>query len=500
MSYKKFKPNDIILNTMKTHPTCEFFITDGRVFYNNIPDRSASHGYSLEPNTAWSSFALAHHDANPFDSIAASARWSVPITGGFISLYEYNVDRPQYNTGKYVPPNTSPGGDVLPNFDAENPIPDSGIIYPFITKDGARSSFKTAGKTSYNNEFQYGDILFSHYPMSASITRETLGDPLPESDKARAGSRVTGSNTGPSPETTTLTDSEGNEYPFMEAPRFKHYYALKNRLNFYGLRSVHYKVIGTSSAYPTMPWNKDDQCINLISVPSIFYGTRIKPGTVSLKWYYTGSLIGELRDTKRNGELIQYSGAAASGADYTAHDGKVAGVIMYDEGFVLLTGSWEMGPTDIGLTTSSVDKPKWVYFGAGAQDGLNRDTCTGTTFESASFNMSFRGTTETQVMTMFAHARRGEVNYSNNPTFLQFGQTLMEVTSSKVYEENSSRTILNTVSSSYSDYSASFKRQVYVSRVALYDESKNLIGVATLSNPIRKEEDQDLTFKIRLDI
>ena len=66
--------------------------------------------------------------------------------------------------------------------------------------------------------------------------------------------------------------------------------------------------------------------------------------------------------------------------------------------------------------------------------------------------------------------------------------------------ENSSREIANTVSSSYSDYSASFKRQVYVSRVAIYDDSKNLIGVATLSNPILKEEDQDLTFKIRLDI
>ena len=103
-------------------------------------------------------------------------------------------------------------------------------------------------------------------------------------------------------------------------------------------------------------------------------------------------------------------------------------------------------------------------------------------------------------MTMFANARKGEVNYSNNPTFLEYGQTLLEVTSSKVYQENTDRKIKNIASSSYSDYSASFKRQVYVGRVAIYDESKNLIGVATLSNPVLKEEDQDLTFKIRLDI
>ena len=119
---------------------------------------------------------------------------------------------------------------------------------------------------------------------------------------------------------------------------------------------------------------------------------------------------------------------------------------------------------------------------------------------NASFNLSFRGTTETQVMTMFAQAKRGQANYSNNPTFIQYGQTVLEATSSKVYEENSDRIVKNITTSSYSDYSASFRRQVYISRIALYDKSRNLIGVATLSNPIRKEEDQDLTFKIRLDI
>ncbi len=103
-------------------------------------------------------------------------------------------------------------------------------------------------------------------------------------------------------------------------------------------------------------------------------------------------------------------------------------------------------------------------------------------------------------MTMFAHAKRGEVNYSNNPTFLSYGQDKLRLTSSQVYEESSTQKIANTVSSSYSDYSASFKRQVYISRVGIYDDAKNLIGVATLSNPVLKEEDQDFAFKLRLDI
>jgi len=422
MSFRKFKPNDIILNTMKAYPSCEFLIFDANVYYNN---RSLQSG---------------------------SFTGSVPAKLGHISLYEYNTDRKVTNTGRYIPSTGTPS------------VEDKGIIYPFITKDSARSSFKTVNTTGYANEFQYGDILTSSYPMTASISREYMTTP---------GSRNTGVN-----KDTGAT--------FSTSPVYPHYYALRNRLNFYGTRSEHYKV---SSSYG----NKDTQTINLISIPSIFWGAKMKPGSFSLKWYFTGSLIGELRDEKQNGELIQVLPAGSTGS------GSVAGVALYDEGFILLTGSWALNHETIGLGVSVTDKPKWIYFGAGALDGVNQSTAA-SSYVSASFDLSFKGTTETQVMTMFAHAKRGQVNYSNNPTFLQYNQTAIQKTSSFVYEENSNRLIKNTVSSSYSDYSASFKRQVYVSRVAIYDKRKNLIGIATLSNPILKEEDRDLTFKMRLDI
>jgi hypothetical protein len=101
---------------------------------------------------------------------------------------------------------------------------------------------------------------------------------------------------------------------------------------------------------------------------------------------------------------------------------------------------------------------------------------------------------------MFAHARRGEANYSNNPTFLMYGQEQLRITSSQIYEESSDRLLANVVSSSFMNHSASFKRQVYISKVAIYDDKKNLIGIATMANPVLKQEDQDYTFKLRLDI
>ena len=184
----------------------------------------------------------------------------------------------------------------------------------------------------------------------------------------------------------------------------------------------------------------------------------------------------------------------------TTGSGSVGGVVLYDEGFVLLTGSWNLNTNSLRLIDGGGDvRPKWIYFGAGAQDGVTQAS-TGSTYVSSSFNISFRGTTETQVVTMLAHAKRGEVNYSNNPTFLEHGQTRNYFTSSQVYEEPSKLKIKNVVSSSFGDYEVAFKRQVYISKIGVYDRNKNLIGIASLASPILKEEDQDYTFKLKIDI
>ena len=257
--------------------------------------------------------------------------------------------------------------------------------------------------------------------------------------------------------------------------------------------SEHYRV---SSSYAD-GWDKNLDTMGLISIPSIFYGSRIRKGSVSLKWYITGTLAAEVRDTKQNGELRQVSGTAEA---LSSGNGKVAGVVMYNEGFLLLTGSWPLSTTTMQMRPGKLAaSPSWLYFGVGAQDGATVDN-TGDSFSSASFELSFEGQTDTQVYTMFAHARKGQVNYSNNPTYLKQGQTLIQTQSPRLYEENPQRLIKNIVSSSFPGYFAPFKRQVFISRVGIYDKDRNLIGIATLADPILKEEEQEYTFKIKLDI
>mgnify|MGYP001264062571 FL=1 len=453
MSYKKFTDNDVFLNTMRAHPQVDFLIYDNKVYYNSRPVQTGSRNSSISfPN-----------DNNQVRN--------VPV--GHINLFEYNIDRP-YNVLGHSP---SLNGNVtsVPMPSHENALAqapkDRGRIAPWISKDSARSTFKTVSEVSYNNEFQFGDILQGAYPLSASITRYYVNQYL----------------------TSSHNEPTGSGWGWPNTKEEKQWVAIRNRMEFYTAKSLHYKVDGPYG-------NKNQLDKNIISIPSIFYGTRIKPGTVSLKYNFTGSLMGELQDVRENGELVQVSASNA-----TAYANEVAGVVLYDEGLIILTGSWNLATSSLPLGPGSISEvranqqPRWINFGVGAEEADKRPRVTGG-FDHVSFDFSFKGHTETQTLTMFAHARKGEINYSNNPTFVEKGQTFTEFTSSNVYEQRDDIRIKNTVSSSFSDYLAPFERQVYVSRVGLYDAKKNLIGVATLSNPVLKKEAQDITFKLKLDI
>ena len=75
----------------------------------------------------------------------------------------------------------------------------------------------------------------------------------------------------------------------------------------------------------------------MLSIPSIIFGTSIKKGSVDLNFYVSGTLIGQLKDENRDGNLIQVGPIGSNGS------GSVAGVVLYNEGFVSLTGSWDLG-------------------------------------------------------------------------------------------------------------------------------------------------------------
>ena len=328
--------------------------------------------------------------------------------------------------------------------------PSDSLIYPFITKDGSFEALQGVSKADYNTAFQLGDVITGSYPLSASLSRERF---------------VAGHGT--------------------VNPTGSHILALKNTLNYYQPLSDHY-------AFSSSLGNKEIQELTLLYIPSIFYGSKIKKGTVDLKFYISGTLAGRLQDSYYNGELIQTAGSAYAQANGS---GSVAGVILYTEGIVVLTGSWDL--TEASFNFGDITRQgNWINFAAGANDSSTTVT------PSASFEIGLEGTNHVETLTMFAQANKNDLNYSTNRTHVDYAshQSGTILTGSKQYTEDSEVNIYNTVSSSFYDYEEKFKHQTFISKIGIYDEKKNLIAIANVATPIKKTGERDFTFKLKLDL
>ena len=346
------------------------------------------------------------------------------ITTGTVNLYEYNVDR--------------------------NGVSQQ-LIQPYVMKDAGlvfRNNLLT--KTQYQN-LPAGAQITGSYPMTASITRqyfEAVTYPFPDGTNAAKDAYVTAR---------------------------KELISLQNTMNYYRYISNSYAYTGSYIS----------GTVNMLQIPSIMFGEQIKKGTVSLKFYYTGSLIDEAQDLKQNGELISTMGGAS---------GSTVGVILYNEGFLLLTSSVSISSNKDKYTPgATIHDASWQYFGA---------YTTGLATASL-FSVSYEGTQKIPTTTMFATAQPGDLNNSLNPTFISSSDADWKARTSVSdagYVEPQNTSIKNTIKSQYCNYEDQFQKQTFITEVGIFDKDKNLIGVAKLANPVEKKETDNYTFKLKLDM
>lgn len=418
MPFRRFSSTDLFYNQIKAFPKSDFIINDAKVYYNGV-----------------------RHSKGEFGNLHGTSQ-------GFISLYELNVDRVIDNGGAAEPPAGS-------------------SIYPFITKDGARIAFKTVSTSEFDSsdQFKYGDIVKSKYPLTSSIKRIRFESTTVSHAEISNSERFHG----------TFTKVIGNK-------RFIN--ALKNTFNEYVKFSDHYRF-----NYPKN-FNKATQEMSLVEIPSIFYGSSIRKGSVVLQTFVTGALVSECRDIRKNGELIQVTGTYNA----ATNNNKVAGVILYNEGFLAMTGSWDL--THAGVTDdyiSGQSRPRWIDFAVGANDGTNPGV-----LEKTTYRIMFEGVNYVPTITMFAHAPKGEINNTTNPTSFVSEESRNPQVGVKVYKEHEE---LKFHKLEHLDYqtTGSYQKQTYISKIGIYDDKKRLIGIAKLANPVRKTEDREYTFKLKLD-
>ncbi len=390
MQFKKFKKDDIYNNTIVTYPEYEFFVYNSKTYVNR--ESSVTGDFSNTINH---------------------------VPQGFVSLYEINVNKPA-----------------------------DGLAYPFITKDGARTAFRTVTTSQFQDsaQFQFGDTITGSYPLSASVSR------------------------------IYVQSYENDNKKFLRA--------LQNPMEMGGYLSTKFNFANINSADA-----------NIIEVPSIFYGSKVRKGSVQLDYYITGTLMARLRDTKKNGELIE---------TYGANSGSVAGIVMYEYGICILTSSSDLSADNASkdryFDASTTSFPNWLSFGSGMLETVGTGTATsghniGTV---PSYMIKMEGTNKIPTLTMLAHANKGELNYSSNPTFVEFDNQVTSSIGSSSYAE-SGGLIANIAKSKYAGYQEPFENTTYISKIGIYDENKNLIGIASLANPVKKTEVQEYLFKLRMD-
>lgn len=422
-------------------------------------------------------YRVLYHFNNSYINNRQNQGQNVP--SGSISLFEMNVDR------------------------------ENDLIHPFLIKGENITdvSFKNITSSTEYNITTPDSELTSSYPFTSSVSREIL----------------IGNGAGPTYNGFDILDGVSYSssvdkiialentlnYNKIYSPKFDYYQYYIEQINDFGGNNIE------EAASPKQKYT------SIFCFPSIFKGEEIKPGSVELNFYITGTLAASAADTKQNGELVETYGSRVGGT---------IGTISYKEGIMILTGNYvldsgvtdgyltpvtgtqttEAGPGQVVLQAGWKDNPRWAHFGAYNNfitNSLDPDSGSYAAI-SSSYELTFKGTNTLQTLTMFCHADKNEFNWSNNPTFPDrdyvSGSTyqlmVVEQTGSNIYKEKEYLPVKNTISSSFDNYSSSYSDQTFISKINIYDNDGNIIAVGKLAKPVTKTNSTDYTFKLKIDI
>jgi hypothetical protein len=158
------------------------------------------------------------------------------------------------------------------------------------------------------------------------------------------------------------------------------------------------------------------------------------------------------------------------GGDYgiLSHSSGVGGIVFYQAGMMVLTSSIWAGTTDFfddGSTQRTIDEQLVSGSISGSADA----------FRHRMQNIQFNNTTEINSTVYFCRASHNKFNYSSNPTYLS--ESLIRVKNGD--RDNPPLSFITTI--------------------GLYNSSNELLAVAKLSEPLRKDPTNELTLRVRLD-
>ena len=157
----------------------------------------------------------------------------------------------------------------------------------------------------------------------------------------------------------------------------------------------------------------------------------------------------------------------------TPNAGSGVGLIYYQAGVAVFTGSIFASP--------AAESPTPDPLGPGFTSGSYNSLATGSNVNAMAdairnrlVDIDFNNTVELNSTIYFCRANHNDFNYSANPTYLSSSQIRVKNTTTD-----------NPVS--------------YITTVGLYSSDNELLAVAKLSEPLKKDPNTELTIRVRLD-
>ena len=195
---------------------------------------------------------------------------------------------------------------------------------------------------------------------------------------------------------------------------------------------------------------------------------------------YTDASASETGGTNNKGNAGEYGVLYRENGDGTYGDGSAAGagVIFYQAGIAVLTSS-----IFDALTTGGATRPLNAFYRKHANGFLQgiSGSFTGSAISASCdalrhriANISYNNSTEINSTIYFCRAPANKFNYSYNPTY---------TTGSKM--------VVKSV--------AADTPVAYITTIGLYNSSNELMAIAKLSEPLKKDPTNELTLRVRLD-
>lgn len=289
---------------------------------------------------------------------------------------------------------------------------------------------------------------------------------------------------------------------------------MREKINVY--RQFAQTLLGDADAQFAAPFSAGTTTDNIdeaifINVKRLFARDKIKPQTFAMQFYSSGVIdattptypdYSNIDRTSTSGSTIFTDAGQTTQFGFGGQVGDIAlstdstykvGNLFYDQGILVLDAKKAMsGSQHVSGTIDAVSLTGTAVIGSSTGNAAAKfipdffvsasiddivDHIASCRMSSGSLTaMTFQNVTNINSTLVFCRATADEFNYSANPTFTDDNGNIIVID-----DPTTDRTFS------------------YITTVGLYDANDNLLAVAKMSRPIEKNDEKDLTFRVRLD-